>query len=185
MRASAVRLYFALLLAESGCVLVSEHDRAHHVFKAAALLLQHLGKGDSVWVWHSVSPPFFEWLCCVCSQTRLGPGPRQQGRQVQEEGSPPLERSGSGVEGAERSGGLHKRSAEDWGASCRAPGTESLRRHGHLAPARSAETAFVVVPASRGGRCGRERPAEVGDGRQQGRPKSGRRHHPSLATHFA
>ena len=32
----------------------------------------------------------------------------------------------SGVEGAERSGGLHKRSAEDWGASCRAPGTESL-----------------------------------------------------------
>src|SRR5579871_5516116 len=42
--------------------------------------------------------------------------------------SPPLERSGSGVEGAERSGGLHKRSAEDWGASCRAPGTESLRK---------------------------------------------------------
>src|ERR1700691_2285582 len=33
----------------------------------------------------------FEWLCCVCSQTRLGPGPRQQGRQVQEEGFPTLE----------------------------------------------------------------------------------------------
>jgi hypothetical protein len=32
----------------------------------------------------------FEWLCCVCSQTRLGPGPRQQGRQVQEEGFPTL-----------------------------------------------------------------------------------------------
>jgi hypothetical protein len=31
----------------------------------------------------------FEWLCCVCSQTRLGPGPRQQGRKVQEEGSLP------------------------------------------------------------------------------------------------
>jgi hypothetical protein len=30
----------------------------------------------------------FEWLCCVCSQTRLGPGPRQQGRQVQEVGFP-------------------------------------------------------------------------------------------------
>ena len=25
----------------------------------------------------------FEWLCCVCSQTRLGPGPSQRGRQVQ------------------------------------------------------------------------------------------------------
>jgi len=31
----------------------------------------------------------FEWLCCVCSQTRLGAGPRQQGRPVQEEGSLP------------------------------------------------------------------------------------------------
>src|SRR3981189_2411462 len=36
-----------------------------------------------------------------------------------------------GVPHPERSGGrpqagLHKRSAEDWGASCRAPGTESL-----------------------------------------------------------
>src|SRR6202021_1909844 len=31
----------------------------------------------------------FEWPCCVCSQTRLGPGPRQQGRQVQEVGFPP------------------------------------------------------------------------------------------------
>src|SRR3984893_1243069 len=30
----------------------------------------------------------FEWPCCVCSQTRLGPGPRQQGRQVQEVGFP-------------------------------------------------------------------------------------------------
>jgi hypothetical protein len=29
-------------------------------------------------------------LCCVCLQTRLGPGPRQQGRQVQEVGCPTL-----------------------------------------------------------------------------------------------
>ena len=28
-------------------------------------------------------PPVFEWLCCVCSQTRLGHGPRHRGRQVQ------------------------------------------------------------------------------------------------------
>src|SRR5271170_5371512 len=31
----------------------------------------------------------FEWPCCVCYQTRLGPGPRQRRRQVQEEGSLP------------------------------------------------------------------------------------------------
>ncbi len=53
------------------------------------------------------------WLL---SQTRLGPGPRQQGRQVQAVGSLPA-RSGSEWR-AERSGGLHKRSAEDEGAAC-------------------------------------------------------------------
>src|SRR5271156_3432702 len=31
----------------------------------------------------------FEWPCCVCYQTRLGPGPRQRRRQVQEESSLP------------------------------------------------------------------------------------------------
>ena len=35
------------------------------------------------------SSSVFEWPCCVCSQTRLGPGPRQRRRQVQEEGSLP------------------------------------------------------------------------------------------------
>ena len=49
---------------------------------------------------HGDGSSVFEWSCCVCSQTRLGPGLRQQGRQVQEGGAPPLERSGSGVEGA-------------------------------------------------------------------------------------
>src|SRR5580658_6473276 len=47
----------------------------------------------------------FEWLCCVCSQTRLGPGPRQQGRQVQEEGFPTL--------GTERSAEWRGRSAAE------------------------------------------------------------------------
>src|ERR1700730_75908 len=55
----------------------------------------------------------FEWPCCVCSQTRLGPGPRQQGRQVQEVGFP----TRNEVDGRRRAG-LHKRSAGDWGASC-------------------------------------------------------------------
>src|ERR1700722_7139137 len=45
----------------------------------------------------------FEWLCCVCPQTRLGSGPRQQGRQVQEEGFPTL--------GTERSAEWRGRSA--------------------------------------------------------------------------
>src|ERR1700722_144384 len=47
----------------------------------------------------------FEWLCCVCSRTRLGPGPRQQGRQVQEEGFPTL--------GTERSAEWRGRSAAE------------------------------------------------------------------------
>ena len=47
---------------------------------------------------------YFEWLCCVCSKTRLGYGPRQRGWQVQREGSlPGLQRR------AKRSGGLYKR----------------------------------------------------------------------------
>src|SRR5258708_9138249 len=50
----------------------------------------------------------FEWLCCVCSQTRLGPGPRQQGRQVQEEGFPTLETERS----AEWRGVAQRRSAQ-------------------------------------------------------------------------
>ena len=37
---------------------------------------------------------------------------------------PPLERSEAGVERAERSGGLHKRSAEAWGNPLRARGAE-------------------------------------------------------------
>ena len=48
-----------------------------------------------------------------------------------------------GISHPERSGGrpkagLHKRSAEDWGYSLRAPGTESLSRLGFLGIARSA-----------------------------------------------
>ena len=39
---------------------------------------------------------------------------------------PPLERSEAGVERAERSGGLHKRSAEAWGNPLRARGAEPL-----------------------------------------------------------
>ncbi len=55
------------------------------------------------------------------SHSRLGPGPRLQGRQVQEPDS-------FSRRGGRSSPGLHKRSAEDKGGSCRAPGTESLRK---------------------------------------------------------
>jgi len=48
------------------------------------------------------------------------------------------------VEGAERSGGLHKRSAEDWGASCIAPGTESIRRSGGLV-GRGAQAIYLLL----------------------------------------
>jgi len=39
--------------------------------------------------------------------------------------SPPLQRSEARVERAERSGGLHKRSAEDWGVACGREGRSS------------------------------------------------------------
>jgi len=44
------------------------------------------GSGRLLWWWLTSSWGLLlalEWLCCVCSQTRLGPGPRQRGRQVQ------------------------------------------------------------------------------------------------------
>ena len=47
------------------------------------------------------------------------------GSKLQGEGDlPPLKRSEAGVERAERSGGLHKRSAEAWGNPLRARGAE-------------------------------------------------------------
>ena len=48
--------------------------------------------------------------------------------------------------------GLHKRSAEDWGYSLRAPGTESLRRLGFLGVARSAR--LIVLWEGVAGRNG-------------------------------
>ena len=64
-----------------------------------------------------------------------------------------------GTERAERSGGLHKRSAEDWGNPLtRAIGAEPL-----------SEVCLPYMRASArkiywGGRCGKERPAEEGGG---------------------
>jgi hypothetical protein len=76
---------------------------------------------------------------------------------VQEEGSLPAKRSGEG--GAKRRSAQAKRGR--LGCLFRAPEAEPLSRLGYLASARSAEIAFVVVPASRGGRSGRERAAEI------------------------
>src|SRR6202789_1557617 len=76
----------------------------------------------------------FEWLCCVCYQTRLGPGPRQRRRQVQEEGSLPSERSGEG--GAKRRSAQAKRGR--LGCLLRAPEAEPLRRAWFPCWARSA-----------------------------------------------
>jgi hypothetical protein len=64
-----------------------------------------------------------------------------------------------GTERAERSGGLHKRSAEDWGYPLRrAIGAEPLSEACLPYSARSAQPL--------GGRCGKERPAEEGGGRR-------------------
>ena len=61
---------------------------------------------------------------CLFSQTRLGPGPRQRRRQVQEEGSLPSERSGEG--GAKRRSAQAKRGR--LGCLLRAPEAEPLRK---------------------------------------------------------
>ena len=68
-----------------------------------------------------------------------------------------MKRSEAGVERAERSEGLHKRSAEAWGHPLRARGAELPL------------AAFVFVFALqkiRAGVAGRNRPAEVGSGRR-------------------
>ena len=61
-----------------------------------------------------------------------------------------MKRSEAGVERAERSGGLHKRSAEAWGNSLRARGAE------------------LPLGAFKAGRCGAGTgPAEVGSGERE------------------
>ena len=81
---------------------------------------------------------------------------RRKGR-----GLPTLEEGAEGgTERAERSGGLHKRSAEDWGYP--------LRRAIGAEPLSEVWLPYWCASAHRnyqGGRCGRERPAEVGSGR--------------------
>ncbi|AEU37584.1 hypothetical protein AciX8_3284 [Granulicella mallensis MP5ACTX8] len=61
----------------------------------------------------------------------------------------------AGTERAQRSGGLHKRSAEDWGDPLTRAGAEPLERLGFLMRVRSTQI-------DGGGPCGKERPAEMG-----------------------
>src|ERR1700678_2594660 len=111
----------------------------------------------------------FEWLCCVCSQTRLGPGPRQQGRQVQEEGFPTL--------GTERSVEWRGRSAAEVCTSeARKIGGCLLSRARDGVPQQAwfpcisvkAEIASFGFRLLRVGVARRERPAEMCGGRRQG-----------------
>src|ERR1700674_4562852 len=94
-------------------------------------------------------------MAVLClSQTRLGPGPRQQGRQVQEEAFPTL--------GTERSAEWRGRSAAE---VCTSEGREIggclLARARDGGPQQAwlpyislkRRDGFFWVPASRGGRC--------------------------------
>jgi hypothetical protein len=47
MRASTVRLYFALLAAKGEGVFIAKHDCVRHLLEAAALLFQHVAQADS------------------------------------------------------------------------------------------------------------------------------------------
>ena len=116
MGACAVWFYLAMLGTKRECVRVAKHHLFGHSLKGASFLFQHFGQADAVGICcraaHWVVPPFLKWPCCVCSQTRLGPGPRQRRRQVQEEGSLPSERSGEG--GAKRRSAQAKRGRLGW-----------------------------------------------------------------------
>ena len=83
-------------------------------------------------------------------------------------GIPTLVTEQSGVGRAKRSGGLHKRSAEDWGNPLRARGAElplaALAFAVASARARPVLFAGVVVAALRVGVAGRNRPARGGSG---------------------
>src|SRR5437899_5181234 len=61
-------------------------------------------------------------VLCLLTNTPW-PWPTPAGAASARGGVPQPERSGGRTQA-----GLHKRSAEDWGASCRAPGTEYLRK---------------------------------------------------------
>src|SRR5271168_5392971 len=98
----------------------------------------------------------FEWPCCVCSQTRLGPGPRQQGRQVQEVGFP----TRNEVEGGRRP--VCTSAARKIGVLL-ARARDGVPQQG-LVTSLCAERRTMLC--SSGGRCGRERPAEEGAGRR-------------------
>ena len=65
----------------------------------------------------------------------------------------------SGVEGAERSGGLHKRSAEDWGASCARQGRSPS---GGLVTLLGAERGKAFRVGVAGGKCPQRRLTEDG-----------------------
>ena len=114
----------------------------------------------------------FEWPCCVCSQTRLGPGPRQQGRQVQVAGSIPWRAAASGTEG--------RSEAEVCTSAARkmrvplARARDGVPQEGLVSLPRSAKTIGLLQLLWEGGRCGRERPAGGGAGRRMFLPAAGR-----------
>ncbi len=126
---------------------------------------------------HGVIPPFLNGCAVAVSHRHaLALAHASRGGKCKRRGSPPLQRSDSGTERAERSGGLHKRSAEDRGASCIAPGTESLRRSGYLALREAQE----LIAFLHWGRRGGQEQARGGGCRRTAKPaEAGRRPPPS------
>jgi hypothetical protein len=126
MRASTVRLYFALLAAKGEGVFIAKHDRVRHLLEVAALLFQHVAQADSERVGcggaHLFLSSVFLAVACDIHAERPGEG---GGSKLQGEGCPhPLKRRRSRNG---KGGGLHKRSAEDWGSPLwRAIGAEPL-----------------------------------------------------------
>ena len=67
---------------------------------------------------------------------------------MQAEGYPHPCNGAGGVERAERSGGLHKRSAEDWGSGLRARGAEPLSKPGRCFTKQTGDMVYTMAENS-------------------------------------
>ena len=159
MGTGAVRLDFALLVAERESVFVAEDDGLGHLFKRPALFLQHLVEADTVRVLllllHGVCS--FAVAVAVAFHAVRGMYLHAERHLAKAGGVASARRGGSPTRSAAEGEGLHKRSAEAWGDSLRARGAE------------------LPLAAFRGGCCGAGTgPTGMGSGRRRHRLKRGK-----------
>jgi hypothetical protein len=111
--ACAVWFHLAMLGTKRKCVRVAKHHLFGHSLKGASFLFQHFGQADAVGICcrvaHWVVPPFLNGRAVFADKHALALAHASGGGKCKRRVPYPR----NGVERAERSGGLHKRSAED------------------------------------------------------------------------